>query len=562
MSFDSEKHKGHNDSGHEWVAFSDLYLCLSTVFLFLFVVASLRTGTTGVQAQMEVQRLARQNEDLKQQMKVYETLKNEYLEKDATKDDQEVYTELMDKLTLLKDEAKQEKDSLRQQAKENEKKEMALNKYQQLIRNIINNNMISAARIKRRDTTIAEKNEVITEKTEEIQDLETDVAAKKQEIESGERKISQMNSELEKRMKQLKRSFQNNQITKKKFDEQAKRLRQETLAKVDELKQQNEQIENQLADVNNALNEKAQALASAESTIQAKDQTIQAKNQEAGKLKAELEGAEAKKAAQIAALKEQFEGDKARERGEFEAELGRQKLGAAARAAKEAEFRAAADAKARALGDKISALNSQLGDTQGELAKAQELANARKNLASKIKQNFAKAGIKASVDEGTGDVILDFGDQYFETGRADLKPAMQSQLEKTMPVYSASLFNDPKIASKIQGIEIVGFASPTYKGRFIDPASLNPDDRKAVDYNLDLSYTRAKSIFNFVFDTKKISFKHQKDLLPLVKVTGRSFLAETKGSRSPSSPTSGKEFCSQHDCRKAQRVIIKFNLGE
>ena len=38
-----------------------------------------------------------------------------------------------------------------------------------------------------------------------------------------------------------------------------------------------------------------------------------------------------------------------------------------------------------------------------------------------------------------------------------------------------------------------------------------------MNYNLDLSFARARSIFNYVFDTDKITFKHQRDLLPIVK---------------------------------------------
>ena len=35
-----------------------------------------------------------------------------------------------------------------------------------------------------------------------------------------------------------------------------------------------------------------------------------------------------------------------------------------------------------------------------------------------------------------------------------------------MPAYSASLFEDRKIAEKIQSVEIVRLASPTYKGKY------------------------------------------------------------------------------------------------
>ena len=80
--------------------------------------------------------------------------------------------------------------------------------------------------------------------------------------------------------------------------------------------------------------------------------------------------------------------------------------------------------------------------------------------------------MKAEVDMGTGDVLLSFGDQYFNTGQANLKPKMEKILEQAMPAYSSSLFENPKVANKIQSVEIVGFASPTYKGKYVNPSKV------------------------------------------------------------------------------------------
>ena len=217
--------------------------------------------------------------------------------------------------------------------------------------------------------------------------------------------------------------------------------------------------------------------------------------------------------------------------------------------------------KANELEGKVGALGAQLGATQGELARAQENLNAKKKLSAAIAANFASKGIKAEVDQRSGDVMLAFGDQYFDTGRAELKPKMRSILEKAVPAYSASLFEDPKIAAKIQSVEIVGFASPTYKGKFINPKSLDPADRQAVNFNLDLSYNRARSIFDYVFNKNKMAFKHQQQLLPLVKVTGRSFLSN-EDDRKPAAASSAEDFCRKNDCAKLQRVIIKFSLKD
>ena len=119
---DKFKDKDSGD-GNQWASYSDLFMALSFIFLLLYVTSSLRNGTNEVQQNLENRKVMAEAEDLRQQIKVYNTLKENYLEKEASKDEQQVYAELMNKLELLQDDAKEEKNDLRRQAKENEKKE-------------------------------------------------------------------------------------------------------------------------------------------------------------------------------------------------------------------------------------------------------------------------------------------------------------------------------------------------------------------------------------------------------------------------------------------------------
>jgi hypothetical protein len=161
----------------------------------------------------------------------------------------------------------------------------------------------------------------------------------------------------------------------------------------------------------------------------------------------------------------------------------------------------------------------------------------------------------------TGDVVLDFGQAYFDSDSDHLKNEMKNVLEKAMPIYSKSLFGNPKISDKITAVEIVGFASPTYKGKFIDPKSPNPEDKTAIKYNMDLSYRRANAIFGYVLDDNNMKFQHQKELVSLMKVSGRSFL-ETLPAAASRNVANAAEFCKKNDCKKAQRVIIRFNVDQ
>ena len=591
MSFDFEKIKDHEEGGHNWwTAYSDLFLMLSTVFLLLYVVSSLKTGSTSVLQQVENQRLSKKNEELEQQVKVYTTLKEDYMENRASDDEQKVYTELMDKLSLLQDQARDEKEQLRIKARDNEKKEFALNKYQQIIRNIIDTNMLAKDQINRRDKLITKKDTVIVEKTGEINNLSKEIAEKQRTIAENESKIARINTDLESKVNALKAEQVKRHMTKAQLDQQIARLKQESQQRVDALESKNQEVAMELNQVRGNLTQTKTQLAQTEGKLNDASTTIDRQEREKGALVGQLEQTKAGFQAEINNLRAAHNQALAAERGAFERDLKKQQLSAQARAAKLAAFQAQAEAKARDLEGKVGVLNGKIKQTEGELAEAEkakgrfvasindlkkekadlsddlartrEIANARKNLANRIKDNFKQAGIKADVDEKTGEVTLAFGDEYFETGSSKLNPKMEQTLNRFIPIYAGSLFKDPKTAEKIANVEIVGFASSTFKGKYVNPTSLAPKDQEAINYNLKLSFGRANAIFKHIFNPEKLSYEHQKDLLPMVKVVGRGFLPEGVEAKSLPSEISEEQFCKKFNCKKAQRVVVKFNLKD
>ena len=78
MSFNYQKNKEHSSDSF-WTSYSDLFLGLSTIFLLLYVTSSLRTGTDALRGQVENQKLSMKVEELQSQLKMYESVKNEYL---------------------------------------------------------------------------------------------------------------------------------------------------------------------------------------------------------------------------------------------------------------------------------------------------------------------------------------------------------------------------------------------------------------------------------------------------------------------------------------------------
>jgi hypothetical protein len=438
MAFHYNKHK-HEDQGHFWASYSDLLLGMSVVFLLLYVTASVRSGASGIQYQIQNQKLSREVEDLKNQLKAYEAIKQSYLKKEASPVEEQEYLELMDKLVLLQDEAQQEKNQLQKAVQDQVKKEKALNQYQQMIRNIINANTLAKSKISKRNRLIQEQESAISEKNTNIKKLHENLATRESHIE---------------------------------------------------------------------------------------------------KLKAD----HAKQVAKDKAL--------------FESTLAQEKLGSEERAKKQALFKEQMEAKEQALGQKIAALSGQLEQTQGALNRMQAEIADRKKVAEDIRKAFSSQGIKAEVN-GNGDVVLDFGEHHFASDSAKLGQGMIQILEKAMPTYAQSLFGNKKIADKVRSVEIIGFASPTYKGKFIDPKSDLNQDKEALAYNMDLSYRRAKSIYEYSFHSEKITFKHQKQMLPLVKVSARSYLELFDEKRRPAD---FQNYCQAHDCNKARKVMIKFTL--
>ena len=634
MSLDYQKlkQKQNGDEGSFWTSYSDLFMVLCVVFLLLYVVASLRSGTNSVQNQIENQKLKAESQDLKKQIQAYNALKDDYLEKDASPDEAKMYEELMSKLSLLQEEAHEEKRQLEAKADENLAKAKALNQYQQMVRNIVNTNLLSNKKIKFRNEVIVKKNDeikdmdstiqtqtqdisqkaqliaknqkqiesqekeiyekqqVLDQKKQQVAMLESQVDEKAKTIQANQSKINTLNSDLSQKIKELEKTSTNANTSKAELNRKIAIMKLQNAKQIGELQNKTKEMKDSVETIN-------RELANAEGQLQ--DARGKMAEQEAlkQKLQADMAAASADHQNKMAKMRSDFDSKMNAERAALEKQLEGEKASAAEKVKRLGEFKDKIAGEKANLEKNLAALKDEVGKAKGEadtlkgqlanaqkehgrymaaidqlqkdnsglsgdLKKAQANIDAKKKLAKKIADNLAKNGIKAGVDGKTGDVTIQFGDEYFDTGRADLKPNMKQVLQKFVPTYAKSLLEDEKVAKEISSVEIVGFSSPTYQGRYVDPASLDVKDRAAVSYNLDLSYNRAKSIFNYMFDKNTMTYTHQKDMLPLVKVTGRSFLAEEVKGRNIASGLAIKDYCAQYNCEKSQKVIIRFNLKD
>jgi chromosome segregation ATPase len=422
---------------------------------------------------------------------------------------------------------------------------------------------------------------ILRDKNQQVENLNRQIAQKEKVIDDNQAQIDSINQELEKNIKALTDSQKKQKLSNEKLNKKIADLKSQSESRIKNLEEQSGALGSELASAKGELQGAKQQLASA-------SQTIEKQEAEKKGLADELGGLNAKYQGEIAALKDGFAKDSALRKKAFDDALANEKLSSAAKAKKQKEFADQIAKEAKELRDKVSDLDGKVAvnnrrleeakldnskykdyiktlEDQGkelkeDLAKAKDVIEARKKIAATIKDNFKRSGVSVDVDPKTGDVVLSFGDEYFETSKYDLKPKMRQILEKFMPIYSQSLFKDTAIAQKIDSVEIIGFASPTYKGKYVDPQSLDVKDRAAVNYNLDLSYNRAREIFRYIFDQERFTYKYQKQLLPLVKVTGRSFLHEGIKGHGIDASMNNSDYCKKFNCKKEQKVIIKFSL--
>lgn len=533
LNYDKYKHE-EESQGSFWTSYSDLFMILAVVFLLLYVVTSLRSTASSVVSHISYKKLEEENKSLKSQLRAYQILKDDYLEKKASDGEREKYSKLMDQLELLRDKTDQENKKLLAQMDQNKKRKNALNEYQKVIKSIIEANFVSKSRVKRRDdligqqsgelnrqlTMLQKKKEIIESKEEGIVNLQYEIQEKEKNIKDNKAKISAYETSLKDQIEKVKTLTKKGELTKKEMAEQIAQLERDNKKAIKSLisDSKNEQI---------ILKEKIAAL-DTEKKQQKKlyEDLSSQKNlleKEFSKAQGQFKLAESRFLEKVKAQKEEF--------SKIKTGLEKEKADLAS--------------KNTSLGSRVEKLKTVLG--------------AKKRFAKQLKKSFQEKGIAASVNSETGDVEINFGKEYFDLGKSRLKKGMKEIVKRVIPEYASVLFKDKEISKKVKAVEIIGFASPTYQGRMINPKSLSPQDRNAVNYNLDLSYFRARSIFKYIFDKDEISFPEQKKLLSYIKVSGRSFFTEKVNGRHIASE-SMYEYCAVHDCNKSQKVIIKFSM--
>jgi outer membrane protein OmpA-like peptidoglycan-associated protein len=528
-SYDPFDEDSENETEKSLSSYSDLFAAISFCFLFLYVVNSLQSNVSTIHNQYKLAAKEKENQEkmseliakYEKMLKTYEIDKDAYLQ-NANQDEVAHYNQALDKLKLLAENNKKNKEELLKQAQDFASKEKELNDYQKVIKNIVESNLALKHRVVKKEKDLIEDKKSfemqVTQKMDQdlkknVQDIQSKYHAELQrQIEFKESEIkAQYAEKKEKDLKLMYAEIARSNKQKEKELQSLQKYHSENLAKLQAdnqltKKQQAEILEKNKAEINQLVSKYSSELNTIKSSYEKKEQN----------LTAAMEAENSRKAAELA---RQFEQEKTN-------------------------------------------LQSKLTDANSKIKEMAERRDFIKGVAKSLKKNFEDAGIKAQVNEETGEVTLAFSKVYFDKGQFKLKNEMQDDLSKFLPTYAKAVLLDQKILNRIDSFEVIGFASPTFNKKYINPKELKVSNLNAVSFNLDLSYKRARSIYEFVFNPKKISFDGQDTMFKMTKVSGRSFLdgKEVKEDDRVPANVNDKDYCEKYNCHEQQKVIIKFVL--
>lgn len=146
-------------------------------------------------------------------------------------------------------------------------------------------------------------------------------------------------------------------------------------------------------------------------------------------------------------------------------------------------------------------------------AKLQE-QTVKSEVAQELAKNLKEKNIDAQIDMTTGDVKLS-DLQLFEVGSWELSESGRAFLDKFIPIYLNAVFENPKVAEKVQNIVIQGHTdSQSFAG-------VNSKELQFVK-NMELSTKRANEVAKYLFSTP-YNKAYSGNLYNMLLVEGKSY---------------------------------------
>ena len=425
---------------------------------------------------------------------LYQAVRSDYLETDTSREEADFYASTLSQFSKMKDEYTQDKQALKQLMKNLSQKEEEMAKHQKKLDDIITLNLVMKSKLKAaRDENqeMETQQQYIALKAENLEkDLKEDLQ-KEYEKELFQQ-INTFQVEMEKSYLQEKMKLAHK--AEKSFVERFKKVKQTQLATLEEKDEHIQELKGDLTYAKDELLKTKALYLKAKHQLEKQHHDIQ-KQVQLENLKYKQQLQEEKKAA-ISSFDQEYE--KSLDKIKLENQTRIKHLSKKIEQEYQKELGEQID-KMKDIRDKTMktkareiAVKKQLEKKQIELAATEDLKKSirpkvKRHIIRNLKENFKKDRIDAKVNEITGEVTIEFPEIYFDYGKYKLKEHMMVLLNKVIPSYAKSLFQDKHIARKIKLVELIGFASPTYQGMYIGDNYNTDLGRDSIHFNMDLS---------------------------------------------------------------------------
>jgi outer membrane protein OmpA-like peptidoglycan-associated protein len=517
-----------------WSSYADLFTNVAVIFLVMFVFALLKAGLNQLQA---IQIGKKHEAELNARLSPEEIQRSE---------------ERIGKIESSITEMKRVESLVDEKMKEIQTFAKTLQQNKGVLNEVIEDQ-------KKKDSLLHAAGERMKKKDQRIQQLE----ARSSELAHGLELLSQEREKLLKASQAASRANEQEQLRLKRLEEemsQKSSLQAALNSKVEQLTvamQKDRATIEGLEKQNQSLNARIQASQLAEENLKMTRELMQSELKSALHAKEKLEKAfgELKgKVQRESSTQQELQQELARLNGELEKKVG------------ELEHFKSLYSKAIGQADSMQNRLSQTQDQMKTLAASmQEMKNRlRSGVAESLRQKFLAQKMKVDVDPATGTITLLIGNHLlFKKNSYQLSQAAQKALNRIAPIYADVIFGDPYIASKIEGIEVTGHASPTYRKSYADPITDLPE---AYSHNMRLSAQRAASITNYLVGRSIGAYRHKDRMKLHLSAIGRSYMApiESKSQDLAKRTLASVEGngCGKFDCDLSQRVEIGFRLKD
>ena len=216
--------------------------------------------------------------------------------------------------------------------------------------------------------------------------------------------------------------------------------------------------------------------------------------------------------------------------------------------------------------EKVQTLAQNNKDLEQKVKDLGDREKARNKLCDELEKAFKKNNVPAEVDAEKGEIVIPFEESYFDYDSDKLKVAMKEKLDRAIPIFSQTIFKQ-KEGSRVKSMEMIGYASPIYKGERMEVGKIDKFNREGMEYNMDLSYRRARSIFKYIFNPDELQFNHQGKMLKMTYLSSNSYIVSdlkplpNKDSiKVPNYLSKGRQYCKKYNCADWHKVTIRFNI--